>query len=81
MAKLDQYRYELKKGRKVVYRGITTDPERREREHRNSGRSFDRLDVVGRRVTEETARKWEERSLESYGRNHKGMTPKYNRQS
>jgi predicted GIY-YIG superfamily endonuclease len=30
----DTYKYELKDGKKVVYVGITNDPERREAQHR-----------------------------------------------
>ena len=34
---------------------------------------------VGPKVTEETARNWEQQSLETYRRNHGGNNPKYNK--
>lgn len=77
-SKRDQVRYELVKGREVVYRGITNDPERREAEHRAQGKQFDKLRPVGSRVTEETARRWEAESLQAYRKNHGGKNPKYN---
>ena len=36
----DTLAYDLKKGKKVVYRGTTNDPDRREREHRDTGLQF-----------------------------------------
>ena len=58
MAERDTYKYHLKRGHKVVYRGITNDPVRRETEHQEeSPRS--RLVQVGRRTTREAAFTWE----------------------
>jgi len=45
--KRDYHRYELKQGRKVLYRGITKDPDRREGEHRDEGKRFSHIHVVG----------------------------------
>ena len=70
--------YELKLGRKVVYRGTTNDPGARESQHRREGKIFDRLVVTSRRMTEEGARAREAKSLETYRRNHGGRNPKYN---
>lgn len=72
------YRYELKQHRKVVYRGITKDPERREMEHRNEGKRFTHMKIVGPAVTKEAAEEWEEKSLESFRKSHGGRNPKYN---
>lgn len=75
----DTVTYDLKKGRKVVYRGTTNDPERREKEHRDKGLDFDRFAVTSRRMTREGAKKKEEKNLETYRRGHGGRNPKYNR--
>ena len=77
--KRTHYRYELKDGRRVVYRGITNDLERREREHRRGGKKFTHLQPVGPAVTMETAKEWEEQSLSTYRRHHGGKSPKYNK--
>lgn len=42
------YKYELKEGNKVVYIGITNNPERRENEHLLEGKVFDKMNIVGR---------------------------------
>ena len=74
----DTVTYDLKKGREVVYRGITKNPERREQEHRDAGLDFDRLVDTSRRMTPEGAKKQEEKNLETYRRSHGGSNPKYN---
>jgi predicted GIY-YIG superfamily endonuclease len=43
----DTATYELKKGNRVVYVGTTNDPERREQEHRKSGKQFGHMSVTG----------------------------------
>ncbi len=78
MSDRDTYRYELRDGRKVVQYGITDDPERREREHHDDGKRFTTMNVVGPAVTRETAEEWEEDSLDSYRRGHRGRNPRYN---
>lgn len=57
--KRDTYKYHFKVGNKIVHSGITDNLERREREHKvkwPNGHIFQ----VGRRTTEEAAKKWEE---------------------
>jgi predicted GIY-YIG superfamily endonuclease len=73
----DTYRYELKLGREVVYRGITNNPERRCSEH-GAEKHFSHMNVIGPKVTRESARQWEKESLETYRRTHQGNNPKYN---
>ena len=73
--------YDLKKGRKVVYRGTTNDPERREREHRDAGLDFDRLLPTSRQMTPKGAKDREAENLERYRRNHGGRNPRYNKDS
>lgn len=54
----DTYKYKVRVGREVVHGGITDDPERREEEHQQKWPNA-KLTTVGRRTTEDAARKWE----------------------
>lgn len=54
----DTYKYYFKIGNKIVHSGITNDLERREKEHQQKW-SKGHILQVGRRTTEEAARKWE----------------------
>jgi len=71
-------KYELKNGSKVVYRGITNDLERRETEHAQD-KKFTSMKQVGRACSEQSARKWEQNSLETYRKSHSGKNPIYNK--
>lgn len=53
MAK-DTSKYVLKQGNKIVYVGITNNPERREAEHRQD-KNFDKMELVGRKSTRDGA--------------------------
>ena len=53
------FKYHLKLGSKVVFRAITNDLERRERDHRKHWGSEVRIVQVGRRTTREAALRWE----------------------
>ena len=77
--KRDTLTYDLKKGREVVYRGTTNDPDRREREHLGDGLDFDRLVPTSRRMTPQGAKDRETDNLERYRRNHGGRYPRYNK--
>ena len=55
----DTYKYEVRVGRKKVHGGITNDLERREKEHQQTFGEKAKLTQVGRRTTEDAARKWE----------------------
>ena len=79
--KRDTVTYDLKKGHRVVYRGTTNDPTRREREHRNDGLDFDRLVPTSRRMTQQGAKDREADNLARYRRNHGGHNPRYNKDS
>lgn len=74
----DTITYDLKQGRRVVYRGTTNDPVARETAHRTNGKNFDRLVPTSRRMTPDGAKAKEKQSLETYRRNHGGRNPKYN---
>ena len=54
----DTYKYYFKVGNKIVHGGITEDLDRREQEHQQKW-TKGHLYKVGRRTTEEAARKWE----------------------
>ena len=54
----DTYKYQFKVGNKVVHGGITDDLERREKEHKQ-GWPSGHIKQVGRKTTEDAARKWE----------------------
>lgn len=58
-AKRDTYKYQYKIGNKIVHGGITNDLERREQEHQQKW-TKGHITQIGRRTTEEAARKWEE---------------------
>ena len=75
--KQDTVNYTLRKGRKVVYKGITNNPERRAAEHRAEGKKFTSM-TISRKVSRETAIKREKSAVITYKRN-KGKTPKYNK--
>ncbi len=79
--KRDTITYDLKEGRKVVYKGTTNDPVAREARHRAEGKVFDRLVPTSRRMTEGGAKAKEKASLASYRRSHRGRNPRYNRDS
>ena len=79
MAYRDTVVYQLKQGRKIVYYGITDDPVRREKQHKESGKEFSHIKPVSRRMTEEGAQKKEQEMLEKYRKGHGGKNPKYNK--
>jgi predicted GIY-YIG superfamily endonuclease len=79
--KRDTVTYDLKVGSNIVYRGTTNNPERREQEHRDQGKSFGHLTVTSRKMTEDGAMKKEENNLKTFRSNHNGRNPKYNKDS
>lgn len=66
MVKRDTYNYTYRVGRKVSHRGITKDPDRREREHRRA-RPGGKLTVDGRAKTRLGARRVESRQSKTRG--------------
>ena len=71
--------YDLRNGRKVVYKGTTNNPERREKEHRDEGKKFTKMTVTSRRMTDDGAKLKEEKQLEQYRSSHGRENPKYNK--
>lgn len=78
MANRDTFKYELRRGNRVVYVGITNDLERRESEHRNEGMDFTSLTKIGNKTTRDAAGAWEEDRIAKYKENHNGNRPLYN---
>ena len=70
--KHDTYKYQFKVGNKIVHGGITNDLERREQEHKQD-HPKGHIKQVGRKTTEEVARKWEKDK--SYGVEYPGPQP------
>ena len=58
MAKRNTYRYTLREGNQIRYRGITNDPARRADEHRRDGKPG-KMRIEGPRVTRRSALEWE----------------------
>lgn len=54
----DTYKYHLKDGKQVIHRGITSDLNRREREHQ-AQYPGSQIRQVGRKTTHEAALAWE----------------------
>jgi predicted GIY-YIG superfamily endonuclease len=79
--KRDTYTYDLKEGRKVVYKGTTNDPARREEQHKREGKKFSSLATTSRAMTEAGAKKKEAEQLGKYRGSHGGKNPKYNKDS
>lgn len=79
--KQDTITYDLKDGNKVVYKGTTNDPERREAEHKASGKRFSKMVKTSRKMTPEGAKKKEVDTLKTYRKSHGGRNPKYNKDS
>ncbi len=78
MSKRDTYKYELKDGNKVLYVGITNDPERRAQEHQQN-KEFGHMKIISNRTTIEAAENWEEGRIGTYMGNHGGKTPPLNK--
>ena len=77
-ARRDTFIYDLKNGNKIVYRGITTNPGRREQQHRQEGKDFRHMYLHPNKRTPDGARKRERQLLETYQQGHGGKNPKYN---
>ena len=69
MALRDTYTYIFYVGRRISHRGITNDPDRREREHQRLYPDG-RLVVVGRAKTYEGAVNWEKQQRRTIGYHH-----------
>ena len=61
----DTYKYYLKQGEKIVYRGITSDLERREVEHQERFPDS-RIYQVGRKTIRKAALRWQQQERRRY---------------
>lgn len=59
MTERDTYKYVFKVGNRIMHGGKTNDLERREQEHQQE-HPTGHIKQVGRKTTEEAARKWED---------------------
>ncbi|HOI53948.1 MAG TPA: hypothetical protein PLP01_01730 [Phycisphaerae bacterium] len=64
---------------RVVYRGQTIDPQRRQGQHRRAGKQFSRMQVTSDRMANGDARTQERAFLATYRGSHNGHLPKYNK--
>lgn len=76
-AKQDTVNYTLRQGRKVVYKGITNNPKRREAEHRNEGKRFTSM-TTSRKLSRSTAKKREKAGIKKF-KSNTGRNPRYNK--
>ena len=53
------YKYQYKRGNKILHGGITEDLDRREEEHQRNIDPQGHITQVGRKTTEDAARQWE----------------------
>jgi len=79
-AKRDTVNYTLRRGRKVVYKGITKNPKKRASDHKRSGKKFTSM-TTSVKVSRKTAMKREKARLKSYKKSHRGRRPRYNKKS
>lgn len=75
--KRDTHVYTLRHKRKVVYFGITRDPENRLKAHQRSGKIFTSASFSAK-CTRKSALKREKEAIKRYKDNH-GRMPKYNK--
>ena len=62
----DTYKYYLKKGNKILHRGITNDLQRREYEHLQKYDKAVHIKQIGDRTTREEAFRWEAEQREKH---------------
>jgi predicted GIY-YIG superfamily endonuclease len=77
--KRDTHNYNLKSGKKIVYKGTTNDLDKRAKEHKDDGKKFTHMQKTGRVKTTDGASKEEARQLSAFRRSHGGKNPKYNK--
>jgi hypothetical protein len=78
MKKKDCYVYELKDSNKVVYYGISNDPDRRVIEHENSDKRFTHINILKGPMYKENADIEETTLIFFYQESHEGKPPRHN---
>lgn len=74
----DTWLYELKNHKRIVYIGISCDPDRRAIQHINAGKKFTHINVKSVALTAKSAERREKEEIQRYQRQHGGRPPKYN---
>jgi len=74
----DTWLYELKNHKRIVYIGISCDPDRRAIQHINAGKKFTHINVKSVALTATSAERREKEEIQRYQRQHGGRPPKYN---
>jgi predicted GIY-YIG superfamily endonuclease len=64
---------------RVVYRGSTTDPQRREGQHRRAGKQFKTMRITSGPMARGSAREREQAAIAAHRESHDGNLPKYNK--
>lgn len=77
--KRDNFNYNLKDKKKVVYKGKAKVLDDAASRHRADGKKFTHIQQTGKVKTDTGAKKEEERQLKVYRKNHGGKNPKYNK--
>jgi predicted GIY-YIG superfamily endonuclease len=70
--------YSLYDRSKLVYVGVTSEPEMREKVHVLHGTKFTRLEVTSRKMSSEAALRRESKILADYAKKHAGRFPRDN---
>ena len=78
MVKRDTYIYELKDGHKIVYYGITKNPDERFILHTNSDKRFTLMRKIRGPMSHKRAEALETEYIQRYQRQHGGRPPRYN---
>jgi len=77
--KQNHWNYTLRKDKKVVKHGITSNVPQRLTQMKNKGLRFTTIYVDPRAVSKETALKRERKRITTYQKNHGGRKPRYNK--
>lgn len=77
--KRNYYRYILKRGKKIVYFGVTNDLKRRVSEHKREGLKFTSMSKNGPAVSKQSAFNWKRDSIKKYKKSHASKSAEYNK--
>lgn len=75
----DTYRYVLRRGKEVVYYGITKSNNKSEVEKENSNKNFIKISIFPTPVNKKVAEEWQKVCIKSYFQRTKGKIPEYNK--
>lgn len=75
--KQDTHNYQLKDGKRIVYQGISKNPEKRLEQHKRDGKKFTHM-TIGPKRSRERANSDETKAIHRYQKSHRGKPPKYN---